>query len=196
MTRIFSNKFSDVRLVFLLLFIILGMFMVVFPRYEIDTQSILDLRPYYTVPEVYALLEAYSPSERASYRLFSLTADMLFPIAYGLLYLSLLTMLIDKAFPDPGGFRRLRCVALGSPLFDILENTGIIVVLSLFPTRTPFWAGFAAVCTVGKWVFTGTFILCMIALTIRIIGRRFGRMSGISRPTRATERTASERGPS
>ena len=107
----------------------------------------IDLQFFYTPDKVYSMVSAYGEAGRASYRIFELTGDIIYPIVYTLFF-SLFT----------------------TWLFDLLENLGIVSMLSIYPS-TPAWlAWVSSIFTVIKWLFAGaSIILLLIGIVAAIV---------------------------
>jgi hypothetical protein len=152
-------------LIVLYLFIILGLF----PAFATDAYaSPLDLMFHYSPDQAYALIESYGPEVRHSYAISALTLDVIYPLTYSLLFSVWLSMLLK----GPGS---LKCAVVMLPfvilLFDLLENSGIVVMLLNYPQRLDTLAQLTAMATSLKWVFAITVILLTLALSLWRLGQ-------------------------
>lgn len=113
----------------------------------------LDLKFFYTPEEAYSLVESYGEAGRAAYRIFDLTADVVHPIAYTLFFGLLLSVLLQRAFPSNSAFQKFNVAPAISWIFDMLENIGVVTMLSIFPSGPALVAWLTAISTSIKWAF-------------------------------------------
>ena len=113
----------------------------------------LDLKFFYTPDEAYALVESYGEAGRAAYRIFDLTADIVHPIAYTLFFGLLLSVVFQRAFSSDNMFQKFNIAPAISWLFDMLENIGVVTMLSIFPSKLSIVAWLTTVSTSIKWTF-------------------------------------------
>jgi len=64
-----------------------------------------------------------------------LTADIIYPIIYTLFYSLLLSWLFQRAFKPDSKMQKYNVVPVGAWIFDLLENVGIVSMLSLYPSQ-------------------------------------------------------------
>jgi hypothetical protein len=125
----------------------------------------IDLQLFYTPEKVYSMVESYGEAGRASYRAFELTGDIIYPIVYTLFFSLFITWLFQRGFPPNSKMQALNVVPLGGWLFDLLENLGIITMLSVFPSTPDALAWITAIATLIKWLFAAaTIILILVGL--------------------------------
>lgn len=151
---------------------------VILPRIQASLEALsggvgpIDLRFFSTPAQVNAMIEAYGEAGRASYRLVELTADILYPIVYTFFFALLLSWLLQRAFASGSSARRLNLVPVGAWLFDLLENLGIVALLSIYPNTSGLLAWATILFTVVKWVFAfATLVLILFALVLAIRNR-------------------------
>ena len=129
----------------------------------------IDLQLFYTPEKVYGMIEAYSPEVRTSYRLFEMTGDILYPIVYTLFFSLTITWLFQRGFASNSNMQKYNVVPFGALVIDLLENTGIITMLSVYPSTPALLAWASAVFTLVKWLFAGiTLVLILIGLVMAI----------------------------
>jgi hypothetical protein len=129
----------------------------------------IDLQFFYTPEKVYSMVASYGDEGRASYRIFELTGDIIYPIVYTLLFSLLIAWLFKRGFAPNSPMRKLNVVPFGAWLFDLFENLGIATMLSIHPAAPPFVAWASAVFTVIKWGFAGASgILILIGLIMAL----------------------------
>jgi hypothetical protein len=130
----------------------------------------IDLQFFYTPDKVYSMVSAYGEAGRASYRIFELTGDIIYPIVYTLFFSLFITWLFQQGFSKESVMQRLNVVPFGAWLFDLLENLGIVSMLSAYPS-TPAWlAWVSSIFTMIKWLFAGaSIILLLIGIVAAIV---------------------------
>ena len=114
--------------------------------------------------QTYDYLTAYGPDGRSTYVIIELTADLLFPIVYGLFFSLAVALLYQRAFPADSPMQRLALAPLAGTLLDYLENIGIITMLLSYPADLSVVAAITAVFTIGKW------LMLIVSLVLLIIG--------------------------
>lgn len=133
----------------------------------------IDLQFFYTPEKVYSMVAAYGEPGRAAYRIFELTGDIIYPIVYTLLFSTLITWLFQRGFPAGSKMQGLNVVPIGAWTFDLLENLGIVGMLSIYPSTPSLLAWVTAIFTMIKWSFAGASIILLligiVAATIKWI---------------------------
>lgn len=147
-------------LIVLYLFIIL----LLFPAFATEAYaSPLDLMFHYSPDQAYALIESYGPKVRHSYAISALTLDVIYPLTYSLLFSVWLSMLLK----GQGSFK---CAVVMLPfvilLFDLLENSGIVIMLLNYPQRLDIIAQLTSMATSIKWIFAVAVILLTLCLSL------------------------------
>ena len=135
----------------------------VFPLATKNEPRMLDTRLHYNRANIIAYLFQLTPSQKSSQILMHTTIDLLYPILYTLL-LSTLLFISGKKHRN-----LLVLLPLSIFIFDILENSGIVVLFSRIPhtnvlyrtalTITPLF-------TMVKWLCAG---ISSIALSVAVI---------------------------
>lgn len=117
----------------------------------------LDLMFAYSPAQAFATLGAFSDAGRAAYRLFLLSADIVYPISYTLV-LAWSAALLSRTTRWSG-----KPWLLFAPLllfvFDMAENAGIVSLLGVYPQQPAWLALITSVCTTLKWVMAAATIL-------------------------------------
>jgi hypothetical protein len=150
------------RLLAVLLVLFLVLFLVVFPLASAQLAlysggvHMIDMETGYTPAQVYQMIAAYGEQGRSLYILTTLTADLIYPLDYALLFALLIVITYPEAFPG-GSMRRLvRYLCLmpfATAAVDLLENAGIVAMLALYPQQVVFLAQAASLFTTLKWSF-------------------------------------------
>jgi hypothetical protein len=137
----------------------------------------IDLMLFYTPEQVYSMVEAYGTAGRAAYRTFELTGDILYPIVYTLFFSLLLTWLFQRGFAPDSPVQRWNVLPLATWLFDLLENLGIVAMLSVYPS-TPGWLAWTATLfTLLKWLSVAAIGLLLLLSLVMAIKNRFKRQA-------------------
>ncbi len=122
----------------------------------------LDLR-FFTLPATsFEIVALYGKYNRIFYRNFELTIDIIYPIVYTLFFSLLITWLFQKGFASESKMQRLNVIPFGAWLFDLLENLGIVTLLSTYPIRLGIAAWLTTFFTMVKWLFAGASLILVI----------------------------------
>lgn len=124
-------------------------------RLEAQSGGIGPIDPllFYTPDEVYSMITAYGEAGRAEYRNSELTVDIIYPVLYTLFFALSISWLFRKAFGPDSSMHGLNVIPFGGWLFDLLENLGIVAMLSVHPATPAALAWASAVFTLLKWMF-------------------------------------------
>lgn len=140
----------------------------------------LDLQFFYTPAKAYEMVASYGEYGRAFYRSVELTADILYPIVYTLFFSLLISWLFQRGFPAGSTMQRLNVVPFGGWLFDLLENLGIVAMLSIFPSTPAALAWLTALFTAVKWLFAGASILLVLVGLVMALKNGFRRQATVA----------------
>lgn len=122
----------------------------------------LDLR-FFSTPEItYSMVSAYGDYGRAFYRNFELTVDILYPIVYTLFVSLIISWLFQRGFEAGSKMQKLNATPFGAWAFDLLENLGIVTMLSVYPATPALLAWVTTVLTMVKWMFVGASMVLMV----------------------------------
>lgn len=122
----------------------------------------IDLQLFYTPEKVYGMIAAYGAAGRTMYRTVELTVDIIYPIVYTLFFALLVTWLFQRGFAKDSRMQKLNIVALGAWLFDLLENVGIVSMLSIYPSTPAALAWITVLFTMAKWLFCAATIVFVL----------------------------------
>jgi len=141
----------------------------VFPLYIFPTtagdmaQLPLDLRFAYSPTEAYELLAILGPQGRESYMFGTTVVDVAYAICYTLMFAVWLTLLFR-------GHSRFTCAWAVAPMvvfvIDMVENTGIALMLSNYPSEFHGLALATSITTTCKWLLAGPLILTTLGMSI------------------------------
>ncbi len=173
------RRFAKGWLVLVLLALTLSFEGFIFPVLDQSINSVdagpLDLLFFYTPQQAYERIAAYGETGRAVYRIVELTADVLYPSVYSLFLGLLLSWLFQRGFAPASNIQRWNVTPMGAWLFDLLENLGIVTMLSIYPV-TPTWlAWLTAIFTMTKWCFAGVSIVLALVGAAAAIRKTFLR---------------------
>jgi hypothetical protein len=125
----------------------------------------LDLMFFYTPDQAFAMIEKYGPAGRDLYTKIELTADIIYPVIYTLFYGLLLSWLFQRGFKPDSPMQRYNVVIVGAWFFDLLENIGIVSMLSMYPSQPAALAWLTMIFGSLKWVaFLVTLALVLFGL--------------------------------
>ena len=125
-------------------------------------QMPLDLMFAYTPEQAYAQLTAFGPEGREHYAHSTITVDFAYPIVYTLMFCVWLTLLFRNS-------ERFRCTVIMLPLaiftLDIMENSGILIMLANYPSEYYWLALATSVATTLKWLCVAPTVLLAIGMS-------------------------------
>lgn len=125
----------------------------------------LDLMFFYTPAEAFAMIDKYGEAGRAIYWKIELTADIIYPIIYTLFYGLLLSWLMQRAFRSDSKMMKMNIMPVGAWFFDMLENVGIVSMLTMYPAKPAVMAWVTMLFGSLKWgFFAVTVVLVLVGL--------------------------------
>jgi hypothetical protein len=139
-------------------------------KYDSGGPGPIDLLFLYTPATAYARVAAYGEYGRSFYRSMELSLDLIYPLVYTLLLGLLLGWLTQRGFPAQSRAQRWNLLPLGAWFFDLLENLGIVSMLSAYPARPALLGWLTAGFTLVKWLFAGASI-ALIVITFAAAAR-------------------------
>lgn len=137
----------------------------------------IDLQFFYTPEKVYGMIAAYGDEARASYRLFELTGDILYPIVYTLFFSLAITWLFQRGFPPTSPMHKYNIVPFGGWFFDLLENLGIVAMLSVYPSTPSLLAWATTIFTIIKWLFACASGILLLTGLVKAGMNRFKKLA-------------------
>ena len=166
-------------LIVALLLVFVGFVALTLPGITAVSQNIegLDTQFFYTPPQAFANVAAYSNEARAAINRFHLTADIVNPILYSTLLALLLSWLFRRSFMAAPGRRLLNIFPLGALLFDVLENISIAVLMTAYPAQPAWVAWMATISTMFKFsILYASLVLVLIGMVGALLAR-FGKVA-------------------
>lgn len=112
----------------------------------------LDLMFFYTPDQAFAMIEKYGATGRDLYMKIELTADIIYPIIYTLFYGLLLSWLFQRGFKPDSPMQKYNVAIVGAWFFDLLDNIGIVSMLSLYPSQPTALAWLTMIFGSLKWL--------------------------------------------
>lgn len=132
----------------------------------------LDTQFFYTPPQAFANVAAYSDEARTTLNRFHLTADIVNPILYSTLLALLLSWLFQRSFMAAPGRRLLNIFPLAALLFDVLENLAITRMMMAYPAQPVWVAWVATVSTMFKFsILYASLVLVLIGVAGALLAR-------------------------
>jgi hypothetical protein len=132
--------------------------------------SILDLRFGYSSKSATELFEKIGPIGCSNYLKFTATADMAYPLVYGLFLSLFISYLFEKAFRKTYEFRMLNLLPLLIVVADYVENFSIIILLNQHPILSENLVKIASNATLIKW---GAVVFSILVVFIGLFGWSF-----------------------
>jgi len=140
--------------------------------------GVLDLKSGLHPGEVYQTVAQYTPQAIHYYRIIELTADVVYPIIYTLLWAVGLFLIFEGGGVKPP-FGKVYLLPFATMLFDYIENIFIVVILSLYPNEYGFLAYACSAFTLLKWVsLLATSLLLLYGLVMLLWKRVAGKPAG------------------
>ncbi|HEX2990656.1 MAG TPA: hypothetical protein VHO49_08245 [Anaerolineales bacterium] len=113
----------------------------------------LDLMFFYTPGTAFDMIEKYGPAGRDLYGKILMTVDILYPVIYTLFLGLCISWLFQRGFPRQSPMQKMNAVPVGGFLFDLLENIGIVSMLSMYPSIPAIMAWITMLISTVKWLF-------------------------------------------
>jgi hypothetical protein len=122
----------------------------------------LDLMFFSSPEKTFAMIERYGEFGRPFYRNVELTVDIIYPIIYTLAFGLLVSWLFQRGFKSDSRMQKWNLMPVGMWFFDLLENLGIVTLLSTFPAQWTAVAWLTTIFTMVKWMFAGASMLLIV----------------------------------
>lgn len=104
----------------------------------------------YTADDLYQMAEQYGEAGRSAYIYARFTFDLIWPLAYLLLLVVLLSVLY-RVLPVKSRWRWVNLIPVLGWAMDMLENIGASLIMYRYPERTTVLAELTPVFTLLKW---------------------------------------------
>jgi hypothetical protein len=125
-------------------------------------QQPMDLQFFSTPARLFSIAKSYGEFGRVFYGGVELTVDIIYPIVYTLAFGLLISWLFQRGYKPDSKMQKLNILPLGAWLFDLLENLGIVTLLSTFPAQITAVALLTTIFTMVKWIFAGASMLLIV----------------------------------
>ena len=140
----------------------------------------LDLMFFYTPEQAFEMMDRYGEAGRSVYLRIELTADIIYPIIYTLFFGLLLSWLFQRGFKQDSPMQKWNIMPVGSFVFDLLENVGIVSMLTMYPSQPAIMAWITMLFGSLKWgFFVATMGLVLVGL-VRAAMNRFRKQAVLS----------------
>lgn len=124
----------------------------------------LDLKFAYSASEAAAQIRAFTDAGRAGYRMFLLTVDVIYPIAYTVTFVWAIALLkLQSRWEKSTIAVRPAVAAFG---FDMLENMTISWMLTVYPEQPATLGWMASIFTTLKWLSVVATIATILLLIL------------------------------
>jgi len=135
-----------------------------------------DLSFFYTPKQLVQMAGEYGSEGRQAYIRTRWTFDLVFPLVYTAFLTVGISWFINRLDGFSGFWLHTNLVPVLAGLFDLLENIGTSVSMSLYPAQVPGWLILASISTPIKWSYlTGSFIL-YLGLGAIFLFRKLGNL--------------------
>jgi len=132
----------------------------------------LDLKFSYSPETAYEIIEAYGEEGRVSYARGAMTVDVAYPIVYTLMFMVWITLALRSANMNLTRRCFLSMLPLSVFVLDLIENTGIVAMLKLYPEKHETLAMATSFATSAKWSAAAVVILTTLSATLHLAWRR------------------------
>ncbi|MHA7879018.1 MAG: hypothetical protein ACX931_04455 [Saccharospirillum sp.] len=118
----------------------------------------------YSPERFYQMAAEYTEAGRRFYVVFSLIADSLFPLTYGLFFYFLLIWLAHLAWPANRRNKPIGWLPLATVVTDFLENALLIHLIVRYPSEHPGLVQIASTMTSLKWLLVAA--ICVLSVVL------------------------------
>lgn len=132
----------------------------------------LDLMFFYTPEQAFEMMEKYGEAGRSVYLQIELTADIIYPMIYTLFFGLLISWLFQRAFKADHQMQKWNVMPVGAWLFDMLENSGIVSMLLMYPSKPEVIAWITMLFGLLKWAF---FLITMGLVLVGLVKAALNR---------------------
>lgn len=137
-----------------------------------DSVLPLDLMFFYTPGTAFDMIERYGEAGRSLYMRIELTADLVYPVVYTLFLGLFISWLFQRGFEPESRMQKMNAMPAGAFFFDLLENTGIVSMLAMYPSIPPALAWITMLVGTVKWLFAfASFGLILVGLARAAMNR-------------------------
>jgi hypothetical protein len=168
----FFERNSNQRNITIGVVFILFVNIVVFPIFpklffqvEIPLNEILDVHFGFTTDYVQQFFTSIETEGRKAYLLSTGLVDTPYAMIYGFVYAIILIFIIKNKMYS-GRLRYLILLPFLISLFDLVENTGIIYLVSTYPESNDMVVSIASFANQLKWIFAGITLFTLFVILV------------------------------
>lgn len=133
--------------------------------------ELLDLKFAYSASDAAATIANLGDSARAGYRLFALTVDLIWPIAYTLQFAWIIALIKRNTQFEVAAWPFYPIILMF--ILDLLENWTVALQITIFPSQINALGWASSTFTTCKWLsFGGTFAVLFLILAAKIKAKR------------------------
>jgi len=140
----------------------------------------LDLMFFYTPEKAFTMIEKYGEAGRSIYFKIELTADIIYPIIYTLFYGLLISWLFQRGFKPDSPMQKWNLIPVGAWFFDLLENTGIVSMLMMYPSKPEILAWVTMLFGSLKWACFVVTVGLVLVGSVKAAMNRFRKQAAFS----------------
>ena len=140
----------------------------------------LDLMFFYTPEQAFEMMDRYGEAGRSVYLRIELTADIIYPIIYTLFFGLLLSWLFQRGFKRDSPMQTWNIMPVGSFVFDLLENAGIVSMLMMYPSQPAIMAWLTMLFGSLKWGFFLVTVGLVLVGLVRAAINKFRKQAVLS----------------
>ena len=137
----------------------------------------LDLMFFATPEQSFAMIERYGDSGRIFYRNVEFTVDIIYPIIYLFAFGLMISWLFQRGFSPSSPMMKLNVMPVGAWFFDLLENIGIVLLLTAYPSQPALVAWLTMAFGTLKWSFAFLSIGLVMVGLVRAAMNRFRKQA-------------------
>lgn len=123
------------------------------------------------------MIDKYGDAGRSLYMKIELTADIIYPIIYTLFYGLLISWLFQRAFSSDSKLQKWNVMPVGAWFFDLLENIGIVSMLSMYPAKPAIMAWITMLFGSLKWAFFLVTVALVLVGLVKAAMNRFRKQA-------------------
>jgi hypothetical protein len=157
-------------LIFILVFLITHIFEVPSSSRQVrrllNDQEIFDRNPVFSSSEFYSKVKTFSDEGISTYKRFTYTIDILFPISFFLFLITFARYVSQRPPISKNGKYVLIVFPILWLLYDLIENLMIYILLSEYPKQLIFLAGSVGNVTIMKFGL----LICSVLAPILVYG--------------------------
>ena len=150
----------------------------IFPAKRFEKIEAPDLKVYYNSEQLYKMFDKMDSKAIETYKKEIITLDILYPIIYGLLFISLILVLGNKLNISEKKLNLIIFIPLISIIFDIIENISNFYIISNLPQRIGL-ASFSGFFTLIKWLSIFISLLIILYYSIMLLLKRLKESSRV-----------------